>query len=160
LLLLVFFTGNAGYYIFFAYQQHELKEAMEIQLLAAVPDSCLNIIVAEQNPTFRWEEESKEFYQDGQMYDVIKTVVKNNKTVLYCVNDKKEAQLLLQLSKASGHHNGKGEKQSNKIQVIDLYCQSMRLAIKSHLLSGKLYTHSGTDAITPVKEVNAPPPRA
>lgn len=160
MLLLIFFAGNAGYYIFFAYQQHEIKEAMELQVLAAVPDSSLEMIVAEQNPSFRWEEEGKEFYQDGQMYDVAKTAVKDNKTVLYCVNDKKEAQLLLQLSKASGHHNGKGEKQSNKIQVIDLYCQSMRLAITNHLLSAKLYMHSSTDAITPVKEVNAPPPRA
>jgi hypothetical protein len=159
-LLLIFFTGNAGYYIFFAWQQHEIKEAMELQLLAAVPDSLLDLIVEGQSNSFRWEEVGKEFYQQGQMYDVVKSVAKGNNTLLYCINDKKEAQLLSQLSEAARQQSGKGEKQVHKIQVIDLYFQPAKPVIHTSPVLGNNYTPFNAAIIAFTKEVNAPPPRA
>jgi hypothetical protein len=157
--LLVFFTGNAGYYIFYAWQQHEIKEAVERQLLAEIPDSSLVQVVAYENASFSWEQEGREFYQDGKMYDVAKCAVINGRQVLYCIADEKEAALLLQWGKTTGQENGKGTTQHIKIQVIDLLVQPLAPA-SPQLIITRQYPVYITTPVSSAKEVIAPPPRA
>ena len=66
----------------YAFQQHQIREEVKRQLVLNIPDSSFELIIAEQNDSFRWEEEGKEFYQDGQLYDVAKSVKKDGKTRL------------------------------------------------------------------------------
>jgi hypothetical protein len=159
LLLPVFFTGNIGYYIYYAWQQHEIKEAVERQLLATVPDACLVKIVAYENPSFSWEEEGKEFYQDGKMYDVAKSYHLNGKQILYCINDEKEATLLAHWSKTTGQQNGKGSSHHIKIQSVDLLVQPV-IQFAHQLTITRQYPVYITTPFLSFKEVIAPPPRA
>jgi hypothetical protein len=76
------------------------------------------MIVAEENDSFRWEEEGKEFYQDGQLYDVVKSVTTGGKTVLYCINDKKEEELIRAFSKALRNRRS-SRKQKINFQISD-----------------------------------------
>ena len=84
---------------------------MEIELLAHIPESSLEVIIAEQvADKIVWEEKNKEFSLDGILYDVARVEKIEGKTFLYCINDKKEKQLLDNLVKAvnKNHDNKRG----------------------------------------------------
>lgn len=63
-----------------------------------------------------WEEKEKEFKQNGEFYDVVKIEKKDKKTTVYCINDKKEAELMAHYDKLIDEQN---DRNSNKdIQKI------------------------------------------
>ena len=133
---------------------------MKRQLVASLPGSSLELIIANQNTTFRWEEDGKEFYQDGQLYDVVKSVVKDGNTILYCINDKEEEVLLFRMQKASKSEDDKRALQILKIQLTDNVVQVIKTTANTNLVPQQKY-HSFIAAITvQSKEVYAPPPRA
>ena len=133
---------------------------MKRQMVASLPDSSLELIIANQNNTFRWEEDGKEFYQDGQLYDVVKSVVKDGNTILYCINDKEEEVLLFRMQKASKSEDDKRALQILKIQLTDNVVQVIKTTANTNLVPQQKY-HSFIAAITvQSKEVYAPPPRA
>ncbi len=58
--------------------------------------------------SMHWEKANKEFILDGKMYDVVKTKTIKGKKILYCINDKKEQQLL-------GNFFQKNQQKKNRI---------------------------------------------
>ena len=79
--LLLLFFSQMGYYFFYMFQQHQIKEAVKHELLAKLPESSLEIIDANaQKNDIEWEEEGKEFYLHGQMYDVAFIKISNGIT--------------------------------------------------------------------------------
>lgn len=127
---------------------------------AGIPDSSLEVIVAEQNNSFRWEESGKEFSQDGQLYDVVKSVIKNGKTILYCINDVKEKELLHNFCKALKSGNNKKARQILKIQISDFLADPFETGVKIKQTVSKKYFCFNTDIVFCSKEINTPPPRA
>lgn len=94
------FLSQAGYHIIFTIRQFEIKEEVKQQLLASLPETVLDIIDAESNKAaIDWEEEGREFYLHGQMYDVAFTKIVNGRTLIYCLNDKREEKLVKDLNK-------------------------------------------------------------
>lgn len=83
------------------------------KLLSALPESALDIVDATANKAhIEWEEEGREFFLHGQMYDVAYTKSMNGKTLIYCLNDTKEENLLKALGKiASGNAGNAGNNQ-------------------------------------------------
>lgn len=134
---------------------------MERELLAQIPESSFEVIVAEDvADKMEWEEKGKEFYLDGEMYDVAKTKIKNGKTYLYCLNDKKEKQILNELSKAvDGNHNTKQQKNTLKSPLPDLVCMSSEeeLSIFSVPSAYSLFNVTLTSSF---EEICMPPPKA
>jgi hypothetical protein len=64
--------------------------------MLSLSDDAFEVIVAEDNAAaIKWEEAGKEFYLNGNMYDVAKIKMVNGKTHLYCFNDKNEAEILV-----------------------------------------------------------------
>jgi chorismate mutase len=108
--LIMIFISQVGYYFFYSYRQHQIKEEIKEELFAKIPESSLELIIQEQyGDRIRWEEQDKEFYLDGNLYDVAKVKHENGKTYLYCINDEKEKELLANLSKTvnRNHRNGR-----------------------------------------------------
>jgi len=110
---LLLFLSQGGYHIYYSVKQSQIKEAVKQKLLATVREDLLDIIDADRNKDeIEWEDEGREFYLHGQMYDVafLKTV--NGKKLIYCLNDTREDALLKDLSElVSGNANKPGSTQ-------------------------------------------------
>ena len=134
---------------------------MERELLAYIPDSSLEVFVAEEfGDKIVWEEENKEFSIEGVLYDVARIKKSDGKTFLYCINDKQEKQLLDGLAKAvNTNHGNKQEKNSIKSLLADLVCMnddepSIFLSVPS------TYSRFNVILVSSFEEINIPPPKA
>ena len=96
-LLLVF--SQIGYFLYYSIQLHQIKKAAQKELIASLPENSFTKICLEENTTaIKWEEENKEFSLNGKMYDVATIKIENGNTILYCLSDNKEDQVLDNLS--------------------------------------------------------------
>ena len=138
---------------------------MEKELLSKIPESSLEMIVAEQyDDKIVWEEKNKEFSINGVMYDVASIKKADGKTYLYCINDKKEKELLDDLVKAvrAANDNNSNKQSGNciKFQFPDLIAdkneddQSVLVSINPQ------HIFFNVELVTSVKEVSFPPPKA
>jgi hypothetical protein len=96
-LLLVLGYSQIGYYLVMLTVQYELKERMEHEILQKAKNEDLVIIsLSDNGDKIYWEDkdEKNEFSFKGQMYDIVKTDTVNGRVLLYCLNDKKEQQLI------------------------------------------------------------------
>lgn len=138
---------------------------MEKELLAKIPESSLEVIVAEEHGTkIVWEEKNKEFSLDGVMYDVASIKKVDGKIYLYCINDKKEKELLDNLVKAvrsaNDNNNNRQSGNSIKIQFPDLIADKNETEPSVLVSINPQYISFNVDLVTSVKEVSSPPPKA
>jgi hypothetical protein len=163
LILTLLFFSQIGYRFIYLIQQHELKEQAEAQLLSTINNDQFDQINEDDNrDNIIWEEEGKEFSLNGQLYDVAKKEVINGKTIFYCLNDKKEEQLIEEMSKKekSNTCNSSNNKDGNptvKFQLSDfvVYPQNM---LFSTIQIIQTYGEYSTPLRSIIKEVNTPPP--
>ena len=134
--------------------------------MAALPESSLEIIDADINKNnIEWEEEGKEFYLHGEMYDVARVKKINGKTLIYCLNDKKEEQVLQDLAKAvqSGsdqNANGKPGLHLVKFQLADLNILSTeKISVAVNQPARQKHFGYTVAIVSNNKEVNTPPPK-
>ena len=160
-LLAILFTSQVGYYFIYTVHQFILKEEIKRELLAHIPESSLEVFVAEElGDKIVWEEENKEFSIEGILYDIARIKKTEGKTFLYCINDKSEKQLLDGLAKAvNANHGNKQEKNNIKSLLVDLVCmnneeQSTFLSIPS------IYSRFNVILVSSFEEINIPPPKA
>lgn len=133
---------------------------MERELLAHVSESSLEVIIAEQVfDKIVWEEKNKEFSLDGVLYDVARIEKKDGKTFLYCINDKKEKQLLDDLVKAINTDHGNKQGRNNiKALLLDLVCMSDEEEPKTFSASSA-YSCFEVTLVSSFEEINSPPPK-
>jgi len=163
LILALLFFSQIGYRFIYLIQQHELKEQAEAQLLLTINDNQFEQINADDNrDNIVWEEEGKEFLFNGQLYDVGKKKIINGKTILFCLNDKKEEQLIEEMNRkekanADNTSGNKDGKHTIKFQLPDFSGpdQSVVLVTVPILKSYGEYT---TSVCSTIKKVNTPPP--
>jgi hypothetical protein len=144
-------------------EQHQLKEQAEKQLLSMANDDVFEQInETEKGNNIVWEEEEKEFSLNGQMYDVAKKVIVNGQTILYCLNDKKEEQLIETMAKKIKESTDNGTANKNhhstiKFQVSDFTMASEKMAVKTVSVTQSYYDFA---ALLPfnTKEIITPPP--
>ncbi|WP_460560559.1 hypothetical protein [Ferruginibacter profundus] len=164
LILSLLFFSQIGYRFIYLIEQHQLKEQVEEQLLSVVNDDQLEKINVDDNlDKISWEEEGKEFYLNGQMYDVARKEMVNGKTILYCLNDKKEEQLLENMlkkerSNADNTSGNKDGKHNMKFQVSDFTQQIQEAVFNNKILPVQKFQEYATPVCTVIKEVNTPPP--
>jgi len=130
-------------------------------MLAHIPESSLEVIVAEQvADKIEWEEKNKEFSLNGILYDVARIEKKEGKTFLYCINDKKEKQLLDDLAKAvNKDHDNKQGTNNIKSLLLDLVCMSNEEEIRSFSVPSG-YSSFNVTLVSSFEEINSPPPKA
>jgi hypothetical protein len=161
LFLLLF--SQAGYYLFYKLQQHQIKESVKQELLSKLPESSLEKIDAYANRNdIRWEEKDREFYLHGQMYDVAFIKVTDGKTLIYCLNDSKEEDLLKSLANAVKSVNeqtnsGKDGQHVIKFQLADFLIPVQQTITISEPVPAK-YVDYSSPLITHITELFTPPP--
>ena len=138
-----------------------IKEEMEREMLTLIPESSVEVFVAEElGDKIQWEEENKEFSIDGVLYDIARIKKSEGKTILYCINDKQERQLLDDLAKAvNANHGNKQEKNTIKSLLADLVCmndeeQSTIFSVPS------TYSLFNVTLVSSFEEIYSPPPKA
>ena len=161
--LSLLFFSQIGYRIIYLIQQHELKEAAEARLLSAVNSDQFEQITEEDNlNNIVWEEAGKEFSLNGQLYDVAKKEVVNGKTILYCLNDKKEEQLVEEMikkerSNADNTSGNKDGKHTIKFQLSD-FTEPAQNTLFATIKIIQTYREYTAPVHWVIKEVNTPPP--
>lgn len=111
---MVVFLNHAGYYLLSFLQQMELKREAREEVIRSLPLSQLDCIVS--NPDIRWEEEGREFYYKGHMYDVASIREENGRTVIYCLKDGKETDWLKRMAEI--HSEGRRKDKKNHLHLF------------------------------------------
>jgi hypothetical protein len=160
-LLVILFTSQVGYYFIYTIHQYIIKEKIEKELLANIPESSLEVFVAEElGNKIVWEENNKEFSIEGVLYDVARIKKNNGKTFLYCINDKQEKELLDNLAKAvNANHGNKQEKNNIKSLLLDLVCMNDEEESKSFSVPST-YSIFNVTLVSSFEEISIPPPKA
>ena len=145
------------------FQQYQIKESVKHELLAKLPESSLEIIDANAHKNdIEWEEQDKEFYLHGQMYDVAFIKIINGKKLIYCLNDSKEEDLLKRFANAVnlGNEQNSTSKHGHhiiKLQLSDYVMLSQYTTTINERVSAAYIDHSFA-LITNITEVSTPPP--
>ena len=133
---------------------------MEREMLKKIPESSLEVFVAEQyGDRIEWREKDREFSIDGMLYDVARIKRSEGKTFLYCINDKKEKELLDNLVKAvDKNHDNKREKNIKPVLPDLVFINPAELPVFFSVSSQ--YHFLNVTLVTSYEEVNSPPPKA
>jgi hypothetical protein len=132
------------------------------ELLASIPERRFIQIDLDKNVSLiQWEEKGEEFYLLGELYDVKKTVVLNGKTILYCVNDVKEEQLLQEMGNAAQQGNDKSHKSkfNLKFQIKDYLLTLTRYFSVSFVDLNRTFSIFEEICLNESPEILTPPPR-
>lgn len=161
MLLTIIFMNQVGYYFVYTFHQHIIKEEIEKELLTHLPDSSLELVIAEDwNNKLEWKEKGKEFSLNGEMYDVARIEIKDGKTHLYCINDKKEKELLDNLVKTvNKNHDNKKEGNTIKPVLTDMLIVTPIEPVKTFSDSSP-YGSLRVSPVSSFKEIKIPPPKA
>lgn len=163
-LLAVMVYNYVGYYAICLAIEWHLEEEMEETLLKNAPEALLEKIIYTGNEQhIHWEEEGREFLLNGQMYDVVKVKKENGKTVFLCINDKKEEELVKQLSQVVGSHTNGPEKSSKTNLVKAPFDPYIINNEELYFLPGPVeiyFSRYTMLLLNPFSAILSPPPRA
>jgi hypothetical protein len=98
-LLAILLFNISGHFFIFKVSQYSLKTEIKRKIKNQVPETELTIIsfsIAELN-TISWEENGKEFWHNGNLYDVVKKHETTDNISFHCINDKQEKALFAHL---------------------------------------------------------------
>lgn len=117
-MLVMLAFSQVGYYFVMHQAQHERKEFVEELLHKTIADDELIIIDFTTNKEkVYWQEEGKEFFFEGDMYDLVKTKNENEKIFFYCINDKKEKELINNYNAETKNNSSKDKKAKNNFDT-------------------------------------------
>lgn len=144
----------------YSIQQYYIRLAVKHELFETIPTSALERIA--DSDQLDWEEEGKEFYYHGELYDVVTTTIENGITIWLCLEDEKETKLLKAMARAArarADHQGKGKKSSyphfstDFLLVVNDWQQSCAITSlqKTNYVAARL--------ISSTSEVKGPPPK-
>ena len=95
LLLSALFYTEIGYYLQFLVEQLELREAAHEAWLSRLPDNRLySIALDDLNAAGKWQDEGRECWFKGHLYDVVREKAVGARTYAFCMDDEKEAALI------------------------------------------------------------------
>ncbi|MDD5570254.1 MAG: hypothetical protein PHD97_03765 [Bacteroidales bacterium] len=114
-----------GYYLNFKVEQFQIKENIkkEIQKHLNTYNKKLVVLKFSFNNLLKikWIKKNKEFLYDGNMYDVVKSEVSADTIYYYCINDRKEKELITDFDKNTKEQTGKSKKANNFKKRINNY---------------------------------------
>lgn len=156
--------NEAGYFVYYSYQEYRLKEQVKAELASGRLNNFLEVIELEKNNNrITWREENREFCMAGEMYDVQRVETRNGKTYLHCLNDKKEKALEKEISKAVQQHTGKSSGQKNKhilkLQVDDYLVINIEASLPFTDISEIEYSIFKETPLSESREIVTPPPQ-
>jgi len=140
-----------------------MKEAANEARIAALPDAVmLRVSVAELNASGRWEDEGRECWYKGHLYDVIRQRTVSGTTWLYCLDDEGEEQLIhgaVDVTKANQDQPGRQTRIS--FSICDLLCQTPQWTIAPLQPIDRQYPTYGVHRLSSrYARIVIPPPKA
>lgn len=157
--------NEAGYFVYYSYQEYRLKEQVKAELAAGRLNNFLEVIELEQNKDrISWHEENREFCMAGEMYDVQAIESRNGKTYLHCLNDRKEEALQSEIGKIVQQHTGKSSGEKNKhilkLQVDDYLVVDTDISLSLTNITKIKYSIFKEAASSENTEIITPPPQS
>ena len=117
-MLIMMAFSQMGYYFLLNHAQQEQKEFIQELLHKTLPEDELTIIDFTGNKEkIYWEEEGKEFFFEGKMYDLVKMKNDNGQIIFYCINDKQEEELINNNSTIIKNNSFQNKKTKNNIET-------------------------------------------
>jgi hypothetical protein len=106
LVLIVFSLDIGGYFLWFNILQIQIQKNVSYEIENELKDrDLIHIVFSDSNQaSFSWIKPDKEFLYKGEMYDVVKMRSVGQSVHYYCINDKREKQLIANFNKS---HNSK-----------------------------------------------------
>ena len=95
--------------------QSSQKDVIKGKILNQLKEEELQVISLTDNKEIYWEEKGEEFLFRGEMYDVVKTKTVNGKVMLYCINDKKEKELVDNYNLVTKQNSSSDKKGKNTV---------------------------------------------
>jgi hypothetical protein len=118
LLMFVFAYLQVGYYFHSLSKRAEAKSEFKEKMASTLcEDAYTRFSWDSIKAAVQWEEEGEEFWLDGQLYDVVSKQIINGKTLLVCLNDTKEEEIVnRQLKLTLNNTHNLPNKSSHSIQ--------------------------------------------
>jgi hypothetical protein len=165
-LLAIFLFNIVGYFVAFKIVQHQVRSEVKTAIKQTLTANQLTVIEIHKTEQIQliWEEQNKEFYYKGELYDIVKTEKKTESTTYYCINDEQEEKLFANLEEhvnnyISGNHlSKKNSSKKNHPDLIKLYLSNKLSAtpeIKGQTAIFNTYPLFYTSACV---EISSPPP--
>ena len=126
-LLFSLLLPSVGTFIWFKFQQKEIRKEVKKQLIAGVNESELTLLIFSKEETqtlLTWKHEM-EFSFEGIMYDIVKQKIENNTYYFWCWKDHKETSLYKKLDTLVASALGNDSSQQQKQIQIKLFNQTL-----------------------------------
>lgn len=167
--LAIFGLSQYGHLALFKIIQHDIKKEIRTKIKNGIDSEYLFLIklpvkkCKNDNPDLKWKGDDELWYKDN-LYDVVKSHVKNDTLNVYCVNDKMEEELLASLGKVlnnSQKHNNLSKRSRNILQDRSSQTVYFEISEQKILLdcSGLAFHKLVIAYQSPEKDVITPPPR-
>jgi hypothetical protein len=112
-LLLLFAYIQGGYFIHSGVLRSAARQQFKRSLIANLPDSSLDQFCLEDIANnIHWEEKGKEFWLQGQLYDVVKHHEAGGKRYVSCIRDEKEKEIVETHTKLTRNNSNNGPDRS------------------------------------------------
>lgn len=159
-IILMFFLFNiVGYYLWFSYVKNNIQKEIRQEIRKGLEDKDLTLITIpiDDESGLCWIKPGKEFTYHGEMFDVVKIKISNNKKYIYCINDTKEKKLIADFSKNNESSGPKARKSpANFHYIFVIQSESLHLILEFSNLN---YCIKSFDIASAIKEITIPPPK-
>lgn len=162
LLMLILGYIQVGYYVHSLQQREDAKQEFKRAMVASVPDSLLNtFVLSDIQKSIEWEEVGKEFWFDGNLYDVVKQSVIDGKTYLYCLSDTKEKSVVekeIKITTNNATNTGKNQK-TLKFSIPDFTMIANESFGRLPLIDVTRFSTLNPSILSEVRDIDSPPPQ-
>jgi hypothetical protein len=159
ILFSVFLFNLAAFPVWFHISRYMIREDMEHEIGEHPDDSKLDILVMDKEDfdNLHWTRAHKEFEYKGNMYDVITVKSSGNKKKIYCLNDAKEKQLMVQYR--THQRTRKKSKQVLNKTEFNKYFPAEHHFFANALVSEMDYSEHVLQLVSNIISPPAPPPK-
>ncbi len=169
-ILALFLLQIVGYLPVFKLKQWDIRRKMELMIKENVLNETVHrITISDDNKTqVHWERADKEFWFEGNLYDIIRSEIKEGATIYYYLSDVKETNLTLKyaetLKKQVNVPNTEGSPSTNEWQkILKIYVpitpnywnNYVEISVSKRLKLPTTYRHFYTSS--PVNLIDPPP---
>jgi hypothetical protein len=147
LFVAVFLFNIERDYVVFTLLQNNIQREIKQQIRKGLKEEDLSLIVTDTHneSEIRWIKPGKEFRFEGELYDIVKTRIIDQKTCYYCIRDIKEKQLIANYTKT--HNNRKrAENTIKKLSQNPLFFQ--KITTSFNISSTDFHYNSKSSGIT------------
>ncbi len=115
--MLILFNST-GYFIYHSVYKQQIQSEVKSLLKNTVPAKQLEriFIAYQQEDQLFWTKKDKEFRYQGQMYDIVHTLVQGDGTLYLCIHDFKESKLFAHLDEHIYNYVAHSAEHRNKHQ--------------------------------------------